>query len=62
MPAGALIQTDNMNDLFTQVIKLLSQSETIEQRAKRGQYWLENNQGQILETYCRLAGQNHELS
>lgn len=62
MPTGALIQTDSINDLFTQVMKLLSQSETIAERAKRGHYWLANNQGQILETYCRLAGKNHELS
>jgi len=62
MPTGALIQTDNMNDLLNQVIALLSQPETTAQRATKGQHWLATNQGQILETYCRLAEQTHGLS
>jgi 3-deoxy-D-manno-octulosonic-acid transferase len=62
MPTGALIQTDNMNDLLNQVIALLSQPKTTAQRATSGQHWLATNQGQILETYYRLAEQTHGLS
>jgi 3-deoxy-D-manno-octulosonic-acid transferase len=62
IPTGALIQTDKMNDLLNQIIHLLSQPETTAQKATSGQHWLATNQGQILETYCRLAGQTHGLS
>lgn len=62
MPTGALIQTDNMNDLLNQVIAFLSQPKTTAQRAANGQHWLATNQGQILKNYLALLEQPHGLS
>ncbi len=53
--SGALVQVDTMDALLTQVIALLAQPEAIEQRARAGQQWLSDNQGQIVENYLQLS-------
>ena len=53
--SGALVQVDTMDALLTQVIALLAQPEATEQRARAGQQWLSDNQGQIVENYLQLS-------